>query len=160
MSELDSVSRRIAERVAAKVERRKFLRRSAQSVFVVLAGVAAGEGWQVFKSASAYACDCNDSSCTNGKGCPTGGEFGLHPCGPSPCCSSLSSSCDCGSGGACKSGGNCQGHGYSIYSSGCWSCPVVMNGYVYITTCCDCTVKAACNTPYGRCISWSIATNA
>jgi hypothetical protein len=159
MSEIDSVPGRLAEHVAEKIERRRFLRRSARATFVVAVGLASGEGWQVFKSASAFPCDCNDSSgrCHAGHGCPTGGIYGLHPCGPSPCCSSLSSSCDCGSSGNCKTGGNCLGRGY-IYSSGCWSCGIRIQNTLWITTCCDCNVKPVCGTPYGRCISWSIAS--
>jgi hypothetical protein len=150
---------RMAEGIAARIERRRFLRKSAQVMFVVTAGVAAGGGLEVIRAPSAFACDCNDSSCTKGAGCPTGGIYGLHPCGPSPCCSSLSSSCDCGADGSCKSGGNCLGKQTNVYSSGCWSCAVGMNNCVYTTTCCDCGVKAACGTPYGRCISWYLSTH-
>jgi len=161
MKDIDSIPERMADRLAERIERRRFLRKSTRTMFVVAAAIAAGEGFQVMKAPAAFACDCNDSGCSNGSGCPTGGIYGLHPCGPSPCCSSLRSSCNCGSGCQCKnnasSGGNCKGHGFGVYSSGCWSCSVVISGFRYITSCCDCEVKAACNTPFGRCISWCLA---
>jgi hypothetical protein len=124
MSNFDNLPGRLAEGLAQRIERRRLFRNSARAMFIVAAGVAAGEGMQVMKATSAFACDCNDSSCTKGAGCPTGGIYGLHPCGPSPCCSSLSTACQCGSNGSCKSGGNCLGKQTNIYSSGCWSCAV------------------------------------
>jgi hypothetical protein len=161
MTGVEELSGRLAEGLAQHIERRRFFRRTARAAFIVAAGVAAGEGLQVFKAGNAFACDCNDSSCTNGRGCPTGGKFGLHPCGPSPCCAALSTSCRCGSGGgSCKRGGNCFGDGINIYSSHCWSCTITFAcgnpGCICrsTTTCCDCLVAASCGTPYGRCISY------
>lgn len=150
---------RLAEGIAQKIERRRFFRNSARGLFILAAATAAGEGLQVFKATNALACDCNDSKCSAGAGCPTGGVYGLHPCGPSPCCSSLKSACQCAtSNGGCKSGGSCEGDGRNIYSSHCWSCTAaVVSGKCatyYTTTCCDCLVSSSCGTPYGRCISW------
>jgi hypothetical protein len=157
MPGLEDLPIRLAEGIAQKIERRRFFRRSATAIFTAAALVSVGEVMQVMNATSAFACDCNDSTCTKGAGCPSGGVYGLHPCGPSPCCSSLSSACDCGSDGSCKTGGDCLGPGTNIYSSGCWSCSNTMNGCVYLTTCCDCMVKAACGTQFGRCISWFLS---
>lgn len=164
---LQELPGRLAEGLAQRIERRRLFRNSARAVFIVAAGVAAGEGLQFMKSAKAFACDCNDSTCKAGLGCPHGGSYGAHPCGPSPCCSSLKTACQCGtSGGGCKSGGDCLGPGTNIYSSHCWSCTVLVNcGAVgchcpVTTTCCDCMTVASCK-PSGytgywadRCISW------
>jgi hypothetical protein len=109
MSDFEDLPGRLAEGIAQRIERRRFFRRTATAIFTAAALVSVGEVMQVMKATSAFACDCNDSSCTNGAGCPSGGVYGLHPCGPSPCCSSLSSSCDCGSNGSCKDSGNCLG---------------------------------------------------
>jgi hypothetical protein len=158
---LNEMPGRLAEGLARRIERRRFLRNTARTMFIATAAVAAGEGLQAMRAGNAFACDCNDSSCAQGRGCPSGGVYGLHPCGPSPCCSSLSSSCQCAtSGGGCKSGGNCHGAGTNIYSSHCWSCTVTQAcgnpgcECNYTTTCCDCNVASSCGTPYGRCISW------
>lgn len=172
MTDFDNLSGRLAEGLAQRVERRRIFRRTGRAVFVFTALLAAGEGLQVLKATNAFACDCNDSSCTKGLGCPTGGAYGLHPCGPSPCCSALSTACQCGtSNGGCKSGGKCLGPGTNIYTSHCWSCTIsVACGapgcqIVYTTTCCDCMVDASCKpsgyTGYwaNRCISWYLTAS-
>jgi hypothetical protein len=167
MSEYGNLPGRLAEGLAQRIERRRFFRRTGRSIFLLTAAVAAGEGLQILTAGDAFACDCNDSSCEKGLGCPTGGTYGLHPCGPSPCCSSLKKSCQCNkANGGCKDGGNCRGEGRNIYRSHCWSCTVVRHcggpkcECRFTTTCCDCMTHASCKPSNyhgywaNRCISW------
>jgi hypothetical protein len=166
-----------ALRVASHIERRRFLRRSAQAAFVGVAGLAAGGGLTLFRAPSAYANACGTSAsnkCGNangwpGPGCPT--VAGFAPCGPSPCCSYYGSGkCNCQSTpGNCKSNGTCEGKTTEVYSTGCWSCGYHVSGTTFVYTCCDChyTTSAAggCSRSAfcyyaNRCVSVSITEQA
>jgi hypothetical protein len=168
MSEYENLPGRLAEGLAQRIERRRFFRRSGRSIFMLTAALAAGEGLQILTAGNAFACDCNDSSCEKGLGCPTGGTYGHHPCGPSPCCSALKKSCHCGKPhGVCKEHvDDCVRKGTNVYSSHCWSCSITQHcggkgcECRFTTTCCDCMVKPSCKptgyTGYweNRCINW------
>lgn len=158
---------RLAVKLASRIERRRFLRHSAQAAFIGVAGLAAGGGLQLLHTPKSYANTCGKPGNKPGLSCPNKGTFGDAPCGPSPCCSYYGSgACNCESSpGSCKSNATCAGKGHEVYSTACWSCGVHVAGSEFITTCCDCHYTAAggpkCNPhkgPYynNRCISWYI----
>jgi len=160
---------RIAERLAEKMERRRFIRRSSKVVFGTVAALAAGGGLQVLSSPKAFANECSARSGA-GPGCST--FNGYAPCGPSPCCSWYNShdnkNCNCASGaGSCKSKGSnsgyCEGNGYFYSGSNCWGCSYNIGGCDVVITCCDCAINSShsstCKAGLGyyanRCITWS-----
>lgn len=165
MSELPE---RFAERLAEKIERRRFIRRSSKVVFGTVAALAAGGGLQVLSAPKALANEC---SATTGAG-PGCSKFAGHaPCGPSPCCTWYNShdnkNCNCQSGaGTCKgSGANsgyCAGNGYFYSGTNCWSCTYNIGGCITVITCCDCAISSskrsscAAGLSYyaNRCVTW------
>lgn len=163
--------RRAAERTAVTINRRRFLRRVANTMFAAVTGVATGVGWSailssVAQAAHTQACSGNPNSL---KGCP--GAAAGYPCGPSRCCNYTTghAGCNCGKPGAnCKTNSensNCYSNDFRDYGDGCWTCNGPCNsGNRIITTCCDCRTSAArCNDPdlgggYGRCVAHSKTT--
>jgi hypothetical protein len=156
---------RFAVKLATGIERRRFMRHSAQAAFIGIAGLAAGTGLQLWHPPKAFAAACDGPK---GLGCPSGTYYGPHPCGPSPCCNWWGSNrCNCESSpGKCKSHATdsyCNGIGMEVYGTGCWGCAVIVSGCLFTTTCCDChyssTGGPACNPGSGyyakRCISWN-----
>jgi hypothetical protein len=163
---------RLATGVASHIDRRRFMRRTAQAAFFAAATIAAGGGLEAFNVPRALANPCNQSTNVPGPGCPNGGVVGMAPCGPSPCCSWYSkhdsSKCDCSAGaGKCKKKGSnsgyCEGDGL-FYSSNCWSCSTTYHGQICVTTCCDCGINSKHKSTCGkglkyyanRCISWDV----
>ncbi len=107
-----SVVERVGESLARRVNRRRFLGRSAASVFGVVAAWAVAGGGS--RSALASHCATTSSECQ----ChPPGGRF---------CSGSQCSGADCGSGCTLYRG---------FYDTGCW-CTLTCNGGHY--RCCDC----------------------
>jgi hypothetical protein len=178
---MSEMPERLAESIARRIERRRFIRRSAAAVFSTVVGVAAGGGLEVLTATKALANPCGKSSNKPGPGCPVGGAnsiYGYAPCGPSPCCSWYGSSncnCEAADAGNCKSkganNGYCEGDGRYYSATNCWSCSVGLNGYIYTTTCCDCGInsahKSVCQPPSGssgggyyanRCVSWYLTS--
>jgi hypothetical protein len=158
-----------AEDLAGAIDRRRLLRRAANTVFKLAAVTAvAGPITAFFRTPSvfAYPSFCEPSA---GPGCPNGSLDG-HPCGPSRCCLSAGAGgCNCSLGGAtCKSGTvNCKGTDPNTWGTNvnCWTC----NGPQYtqnqggsicyyrrVTTCCDCKTSG-CDAN-NRCISYSQST--
>jgi hypothetical protein len=163
------LSEQWAQTLAARIDRRQFMRRASKATFATVAiGLAGGGVSTLLFQGRAYANTCSDPSSVNGAGCPSGGVYGYAPCGPSPCCGAAgrSAGCNCSAGrGECLSGTkNCPGPEYNIYDnpnlspSNCWACPgpLYESGglcYYQTTVCCDCGTTD-CSDPYGRCISW------
>lgn len=164
----------IAEKTATHIDRRRFMRRSAQAIFVSAAGIAAGGGLSAITAPKALANACGSPASDRGPGCPSGAYIGGAPCGPSPCCGNAGSgNCNCANGyGTCKSKGSnsgyCEGEGF-YYSSNCWSCVTCYEGNSYVAVCCDCAINSAhsstCKAQLGvsskgywanRCISYEI----
>jgi hypothetical protein len=129
-----------SELLAIRIERRRFLRRTANALFygaVATAGGAVGLGTFLASPAQA-AGGCCFSNC----------------CGPSPCCSSSCCNKPCCSGAACKNNGSsCLGYDKTHYSNACWSCYV---SSCVVDVCCDCKInnESGCPNPYAtnRCI--------
>ncbi len=142
--------------VVGAMNRRRFLRGTANSLFSGVAVLAAGGGLSAFMASPAEAAPAT------GQGCPVG-------CGESPCCSysGRSTACHCATGTTCKSGtANCKGMDSSCYtqSGGCWTyrsaCATcgVNCCCITTTTCCDCKTSgcgdpAPCGTSH--CIGWT-----
>jgi hypothetical protein len=166
---------KMTEGIAAAVDRRRFLRRTANATFVMVATIAAGGVLDVLRPEAAWA----HTGCASAKGlgCPSNASH-PHPCGTSRCCNYLRSgtpsSCNCRkSGSTCKSNSdspNCYGKDTRYYSDGCWTCTgsCVNCYYCYcrtVTTCCDCKTNASrCKDPdlggnRGRCIAWSAVSS-
>lgn len=167
---------RAAERTAVTINRRRFLRKAADTLFTGVAVAATGAGWSailssVAQAAHTQACSGNPS---NLQGCP--GAAAGYPCGPSRCCNYTTghAGCDCGKPGAkCKTNSansNCYSNDFRDYGDGCWTCNGPCNsGTRIITTCCDCRTDAAnchdtnlggsCGSDgCGRCVSHSKTT--
>jgi hypothetical protein len=162
----------LAVKIAEGIERRRFMRRAAQTAFFLAAGVTVGGGLDLFGASKAYANPCGKKSNVPGLGCPKGGAtsvYGYAPCGPSPCCDYYGSGpCNCANAshpGLCLSSGRCAGDGYYYANSNCWTCGVNIQGNEWLTTCCDCEYKDKYKTDCkpskgyyaGRCISWYVA---
>jgi hypothetical protein len=177
----------VAEAVTFTIDRRRFLRRAANSTFYILSVSAAGGVLSLLGEQSALAAvnvECAGLGNT-GLGCPNQAASG-YPCGPSRCCNQVRSGtpagCDCSVGSnsvTCKTHtGNqyCFGSDHRAWldgslSPGCWTCTSQCFNICgpqgpckTITTCCDCkTDAAACNDPNlgsgrGRCIAYHSAT--
>lgn len=139
--------RNFSMRVAEGIDRRRFLRRTAGSVFATASVLSIG---RLLRPAVAYG---YTSYCYSpGSGCPYG-------CGPSTCCNSRSGGCDCSAAAAgCKSGTtNCHGKANTWGGDACWTCEYYRctsnHLYQIITTCCDC-VTSGCGDSSGHCISY------
>lgn len=156
----ETVANRLASKIALTIDRRRFLRKSAQGAFFFFSAGALGAGldWAGTQKAFAHTAHCAGSG-NMGLGCP-GGSAG-YPCGPSRCCGYIRSgyptSCNCSNGsGGCITNSHCLGEQYNIYSSGCWTCSYFnsTNNKLYTTTCCDCGTTG-CGDSSGRCVSVS-----
>jgi hypothetical protein len=158
-----------SEALATRINRRRFLRRTADQVFrgvaLLASGAAIGTIFEGVASATSGTCS------GPGLGCP--GALADYPCGSSRCCGYIRpgapNNCDCGASGTCRANSpsypNCYGHDYRHYqidTGGCWTCiSNCHSGVRRTTTCCDCKTNASvCNDPdkgsnRGRCIAWS-----
>ncbi len=177
----------IAISVATSIDRRRFLRRSANVGFYVASVTAAGGMMTILRESAALAAvnrECAGIGNT-GLGCPNNGTSG-YPCGPSRCCNTTRpgtpGGCDCSrsSSADCKTHTDdqyCFGNDFGFWgtssgSPGCWTCtsscykcgsdpPASCKN---VTTCCDCrTDGSACNDPiisngHGRCIAYHVST--
>lgn len=178
MSEFVKIS---AEELAARMNRRRFLRRTANTLFYAVSVTAAGGGLSLIQGSRAYAVAVDMFICEGqanvGDGCPRDPILN-GPCGPSRCCNFTSgrpSNCNCASGATnCKTQANspnCFGEDHRAWTNtGCWSC----RGDCFrcpdggscrrVTTCCDCKTHASnCNDDdkggnRGRCINYDIVT--
>jgi hypothetical protein len=137
-------------RLAGGIDRRRFLRRTANVLF---AGVAVTSAGELFKPSTALAYTSSCTQPSSGSGCPYG-------CGPSKCCnaSGRSSACNCGTGTTCKSGtAHCKGRAATWGGTSCWTCTHYVCGgstmFRYVTTCCDCKTSG-CGDSSGHCISY------
>jgi hypothetical protein len=130
-----------AVRLVKGMERRRFLRKTANTLFYGLAATAAGEvGLLTFLTSPAQA---------------TGACCAFSCCGPSPCCGTSCCNKDCcGSNATCKNNGStCLGQDFREYpssSTGCWSCSACPHSFV----CCDCKTNntSGCSNFTNRCI--------
>ena len=138
----------VSVRLAATMNRRRFMRRVAGSTFAGVAALAAGRLISP-TSAFAYASYCEGVA---GPGCPKG-------CGPSRCCSSHTGGCQCSDGSNhCKSGtANCHGYAGTWGGQNCWTCTynqcIGRCYYRVSTTCCDCATSG-CDSN-NRCIAYT-----
>lgn len=180
---MSDVVRRGAEEVAARMNRRRFLRRAANTVFYAVSVASAGGGLALIQGSRAWAVAVDAHVCEGqanvGPGCPNDPILN-GPCGPSRCCNFIRSgapaNCNCAKGATnCKTQAdspNCFGEDHRFWlTTGCWSCRgdcfVCPGGGAScrrVTTCCDCKTHAGnCNDPdqggnRGRCINYDIAT--
>jgi hypothetical protein len=181
MSEFVNVT---AQELAARINRRRFLRRAANTIFYAVSVTAAGGGLSLVQGSRAWAIAVDMHICegvgNEGKGCPDDPILN-GPCGPSRCCNFIRagapSNCNCAKGALdCKTQSdspNCYSNDLRAWpQTGCWSC----RGDCFrcpdggscrrVTTCCDCkTNQANCNDPNlgygdnrGRCINYDIVT--
>jgi hypothetical protein len=149
--------------LAARIDRRRFLRKGATATFTTIAVAAAGGGLGFLRTSTARAshlCSsggvCNDS----GAGCPYG-------CGPSQCCnySGRSSACHCANGTTCKNTTKCKGPHNGTWggTAYCWTCYRCWNSCSTgcscrtVVTCCDCETSG-CGDSSGHCIGYTITT--
>jgi hypothetical protein len=118
-----------AASLAKAVERRRFLRKAATSVFYGMVAVSAGS-----VSLATFLADPAEAA---GACCPS-------CCGPSPCCetSCCSKNC-CGSprNRCVDNGSSCLGRYTADWpnAGGCWSCRVSATTVVH---CCDCKINS------------------
>ena len=176
-----ALAEKLAARVAVRMDRRSFFRKTAATTFKGVAVILAGGSLAQLFASPAWA-HCGDSCSHRGSGCPTitgSGSPSCMTCGPSRCCSYVrsgtSASCNCASGTTCRTTTNyCYGRDLRHYSSsngnGCWSCEVrnnvSTNCYrIRTITCCDCkTSVSRCNDPNsygdgrGTCIGTSVSS--
>jgi hypothetical protein len=137
-------------RVAESIDRRRFLRRTAGSIFATATALSVG---RLLNPAVAYgyvsACESPSADCPYG-------------CGPSQCCNAPGrpSGCDCSAPAAgCKNDGmNCHGKAGTWNGTSCWTCDyyscVSHHQYHIITTCCDCSTSGCNDGTNMRCISY------
>jgi hypothetical protein len=154
---MTEVLKSAAEEIAARMDRKRFVRTLSSKLFAGFAIVSAGGGVQLLRAsvASAVYSACETPT---GAGCPTG-------CGPSQCCfySGRSASCQCGSGTNCANNGDhCHGYAGTWGGTACWTC--YGSWYTCLgcqcrsyTTCCDCATSG-CGDSSGHCISWYSGT--
>lgn len=140
---MTELAKRASVRFTERIDRRRFLRRSAKTTFAGVAAFAAGGGWEMFRATVANATSPHYCEST-GPGCPSG-----YGCGPSPCCNSLRKGCWCAAGTSCS---NNRVHCFGNYYGGwgryhCWSCVHSYHcGYqccTRTTNCCDCATDSA-----------------
>lgn len=131
--------------VAAKIERRRFLRHGATALFggfmAVSTGTASIFGFLANPAEAAGACCpscCGPSPCCNTTCCHKG------------CCSPVSKDYTCDNNGV-----TCFGFDSTWSGGACWSCNPSGN---FITICCDCVTNSQtnCSNPNGvnRCICY------
>lgn len=149
----DEDPRRLAgsPELASFIERRRFLRKTANTIFYsIMTTAVAGFSLGGLLSDPAQATG-------GGCGCPTN-----NCCGPSPCCntSCCNKNCCSPNSSTCNHNANCDGEDTSSpYNSTCWSCTSMVG--CQTTTCCDCKTlgsMANCSNPLGihRCICYQI----
>jgi hypothetical protein len=128
---LEKTTRILSENLARNMNRRKFLRRTGETVFLGLTALAAGHSMPGFANASA------------GTGSPPPGPPQCAPPGPYCNLNGVNEPNGC-HGGSCfqhmYSGQLLQCRVYYIYQAGCWTTAATGGGY---WTCCDCE----CGTP-------------
>ena len=124
-----------AERLAAVIERRSFIRRAAKTLFFGAVATASGT-----ISLTTFLADPAQAA---GPCCPS-------CCGPSPCCDTSCCGAPCcrprdqwSNGGPCKdsASGQCRGKWYGAWSDACWCCPISGPDY---RKCCDCKLASGC----------------
>jgi len=170
---------RSSKKLAVKIDRRGFMRKMGQRVFITTALLSAGGFAEVLRAPSAWAFPSGCES-TRGAGCPGGGNWGTTtPCGPSRCCSHLGtrpSGCNCSNvsaGTFCKSG-TTHCHGLCSTTHGgasCWTCNSRHQFACGVgctchmqATCCDCRTSGCSDTSpkpcgsNGICISFVTST--
>ena len=126
---------------AKAIERRRFLRKAATSLFYGSVAVASG--------AVSLSTFLANPAMASGACCPS-------CCGPSPCCETNCCSKNCCAAAPnqqnCLDNAACNGFDTRFYANACWTC---VNGTL-VTHCCDChTVdEVGCSNPYAdrRCI--------
>jgi hypothetical protein len=125
-----------AERLAATIERRSFLRRAAKTLFFGAVATASGT-----ISLTTFLADPAQAA---GPCCPS-------CCGPSPCCESNCCGAPCcrprddwANGGPCRdtTSGQCRGKWFGAWSDACWCCFV--GGDPPYRKCCDCKIASGC----------------
>ena len=139
--------------LATKLERRKFLRRSANTLFYGTILTSTG-----VMSLGTFLTSPAEAQSPTGPCCPSN-------CGGSPCCNTdpccNKPCCSTGQSTSCAStkDGACQGMDRRDYASSCWSHPALKG---YTLTCCDCLIdsQVGCPNPYvnvNRCICYATA---
>jgi hypothetical protein len=131
--------------LSQQINRRRFLRRTADGMFAGLMAVALGEfslgssrgrsRWRLPRGIPGFTQDCEPT---------TGGCCPYICCGPSPCCNTSCCSQDCCAalGSAiCK---NCSYKGDWDQQS-CWQKNFQNGSCTYVITCCDC--ESRCSIP-------------
>jgi hypothetical protein len=141
------------EEVAARMDRKRFVRRLSSRLFMGFAVVTAGGGLGMVRAsvAGAFTSFCEPT----GPGCP-------HGCGPSACCNNggRSAGCVCGTGTNCaNNGSHCFGYAGTWSGDSCWTC-YTSSWYTCLacrcreyTTCCDCATSG-CGDSSGHCVSY------
>lgn len=139
---------------ATSMERRRFLRHIANTLFYGGAAMAVGRNFKfLLDNPGARSGDPE----TTGACCPIG-------CGPSPCCSTTCCSKNCCTGGkdhdtCIDNGTDCLGKTTEAYSTGgCWV-HVYTSQLGTAVRCCDCKTnnQTGCSNPIGanRCICYN-----
>lgn len=154
---MTDVVRSTAAGLAAKTNRRRFIRNFATKTFAGVAVISAGGGVSAFYRTATALGVTGQCIQPTGPGCP-------QYCGPSQCCSAPGrpSGCNCASGASCTSGTtHCQGYANTWGGNSCWSCTSDRYGCGPVgctctttTTCCDCQTSG-CGDASGHCIGWS-----
>lgn len=150
---MTEIVKNAAEELAARMDRKRFVRKISNRLFMGFAVVTAGGGLSLLRSPLAHAV----SACItpSGAGCPYG-------CGTSPSCTyNRSSGCDCGSNSNCGSGSaHCHGYASTWGGDACWTC-WTSDWYDCLqcqcreyNLCCDCATSG-CGDPKGYCISFA-----
>jgi hypothetical protein len=128
--------------LAKNIERRRFIRNTASTLFFASVATATG--------AVSIGTFLADPAAATGACCP-------NCCGNSPCCNTFCCGKNCCSGGFCIStkDGTCQGGDFGFYNHGgafgnCWTCGSAGSG----TMCCDCRTDntKGCSNFTNRCI--------
>jgi hypothetical protein len=136
--------------LSEKINRRRFMRRTADGMFLGVMGVALGQMkvGKFIKSIPNMPNIPSDCESPTGCGCPT-------CCGPDRCCASSCCSQDCCSGGQGHSQCNSSCGYYGDWGGGsCWSHETSVGNCTLLTVCCDCHSSCGSNR---LCICWSNA---
>jgi hypothetical protein len=134
--------------LAERIERRKFLRRSAKTLFFGFMATSTGTAGLLGFLA--------DPAAATGQCCP------YSCCGPSACCDTSCCSKPCcspvGTDNCANNGSTCFGYSNTWSGQSCWSC--VLTGNCKTVTCCDCATnnQTGCPNPEGknRCICYQV----
>jgi hypothetical protein len=138
--------------LAGQINRRRFLRQTADATFFGVAGLVAGQTTfgSFARSLSRKACSSRTNCCE-----PTTGHCCPRCCGPSPACSSSCCSQNCCRLGTNTCNSSCGFKGdWSGHS--CWSKSRSSGNCTILTVCCDCNSRCSAAGKPNTCICYSI----